>query len=172
MPIQYYDPTWYNNRPPQAQAKLEAKLIVTLVPDSTDFFSRRGDNTLSTAELTAKYGPTVFADYDLDFGKAEAEASGEGVDASSDADDEGEGDSLGSQDSDDEEAELSDAPSMTSFIDPQSASDDDEEYTQPAASDDGQEEDGQEEDAKAQFAQAYDVDMDEIFGDESANESV
>ncbi|KAJ6626403.1 hypothetical protein B0H10DRAFT_1941957 [Mycena sp. CBHHK59/15] len=110
------------------------------------------------------YGATVFCDYDLSFGKAKAEASGEGVDDSSDADDEGEGDSIGSQVSD-EEAELSDAASMTSFIDQQSASDDDEEeYSEPSVSDEGQE------DTKAQFAAVYDVDMDEIFG--NGNESV
>jgi hypothetical protein len=115
MPIQYYDPDWYNNRPPQARAKFEAKLVVVFPPNSKDFFSRRGDNTLSVEELTAKYGEDVFANYDLDFGKADAEASGEGNDLD-DADDEGEGDIIGSEDSD-EEAESSDIGSVTSFID-------------------------------------------------------
>ncbi|KAJ7861677.1 hypothetical protein B0H14DRAFT_2189653, partial [Mycena olivaceomarginata] len=96
MPIQYYDPTWFNNQPPQARAKFEAKLVVALIPGSTDFFSGRGDNILSIQQLTAKYGETVFSEYDLDFGKEQDEES-------SDADDEGEGESLGSQDSDEEE---------------------------------------------------------------------
>ncbi|KAJ6524023.1 hypothetical protein B0H19DRAFT_1276713 [Mycena capillaripes] len=156
MPIQYYDPDWYNNRPPQARAKLEAKLIVVFPPGSKDFFSCRGDNTLSVEELTEKYGEAVFGDYDLDFGKADAEASGEGDDLD-DADDEGEGDSIGSEDSD-EEAESSDVGSD----DPMSGN--------AAAS--GHKQDGDEDGtwaAQAEFAAAYDVPMDglqrQIFGD-------
>jgi hypothetical protein len=52
---------------------------------------------------------------------------------------------------------MSDAGSIKSFIEEQSASDDDEEYAEAAPSDDGQE------DTKAQFAAAYDVTMGEIF---------
>ncbi|KAJ7898164.1 hypothetical protein B0H14DRAFT_2557208 [Mycena olivaceomarginata] len=156
MPIQYYDPTWFNNQPPHARAKFEAKLVVALVPGSTDFFSRRGDNTLSIEELTAKYGETVFGNYDLDFGK-------EREDESSDTDDEGEGDSIGSQDSDEEEAaEQSNAASMASFLS-DDASDGEEEYD-PAATAEEAASDG--DFRAAEFAAAYDVDMEqEIFGD-------
>ncbi|KAJ7714773.1 hypothetical protein B0H14DRAFT_2644342 [Mycena olivaceomarginata] len=162
MPIQYYDPTWFNNQPPQARAKFEAKLVVALIPGSTDFFSGRGDNILSIQQLTAKYGETVFSEYDLDFGKEQDEES-------SDADDEGEGESLGSQDSDEEEeAEQSDAASMASFVS-DNVSDGEEDYD-PAATD-GAASDG---DFKAaEFAAAYDVDMEqEIFGSDDSDISV
>ncbi|KAJ7437732.1 hypothetical protein FB451DRAFT_1193049 [Mycena latifolia] len=183
--IQYYNPAWFNNRPPQARVKIAPKLIVIFPPGSQDFFSRRGDNLLSIAQLTEKFGPTVFADYDLDFGIADAEASGEDVDA----DDEGEGDIVGSEDSDDE-GETSDTGSIASFIDNEDASggeQNDSEYDEqddgmhsddpasgdnPASGDDltsGEEQDGDQDgtwDGQAQFAAEYDIDMEEeIFGD-------
>ncbi|KAJ7210654.1 hypothetical protein C8J57DRAFT_1733535 [Mycena rebaudengoi] len=172
MPIQYYDPNWFNNRPPQARAKIAPKLIVVLAPGSKDFFSRRGDNTLSVTELTEKYGEAVFANYDLDFGKADAEASAEGVD---DADDEGEGDVVGSEDSD-EAAESSDAGSVASFLNDEDASD--AEHDDPMSGDDNsydnEEPDGTW-DVQAQFAAAYDVNMggleDEIFGSGSDSDT-
>ncbi|KAJ7127456.1 hypothetical protein C8R43DRAFT_1134711 [Mycena crocata] len=197
MSIQYYDPSWYNNRPPQARAKIAPKLAVVFVPGSTDFFSRRSENTLPIDHLTQKYGAAVFAQYDLDFGPTDA-AESEGINEASEADDEGEGDSVGSQDSD-EDIELSDAGSMASFIShDNSASDDDQEYEegdqQDAVPGDYEHTEHTEQnedtaggykhaeqienwDGMAQFAEAYDVDMrqldDEqvIFGDGDSTDS-
>ncbi|KAJ7493520.1 hypothetical protein FB451DRAFT_1164417 [Mycena latifolia] len=142
-----------------------------------------------SAQLTEKFGPTVFTDYDLDFGTADAEASGEDVDA----DDEGEGDIVGSEDSDDE-GETSDTSSVASFINNDGASDgeqDDSEYGKqdggmhsndsasgddPASGDDlasGEEQDGNQDgawDGQVQFAAEYDIDMAEVFG--NGNDSV
>ncbi|KAJ7252265.1 hypothetical protein C8J57DRAFT_1722914 [Mycena rebaudengoi] len=165
MPIQYYDASWFNDRPPQARAKIAPKLIVAFPPGSTDFFSRRGDNTLSVEQLTAKYGATVFGDYDLDFEPAVSTA---GVDA----DDEGEGDVVGSEDSE-EEGESSDARSAGSFINDAGASEgeqddamyeEEEDVGDAQTSDDG----GATAGNQASFAAAFDVDMEnterEIFG--------
>jgi hypothetical protein len=171
MPLQYYDATWFNDRPPQARAKIAPKLIVAFPPGSTDFFSRRGDNNLSVEQLTEKYGETVFADYDLDFGQA---ASTAGVDA----DDEGEGDDVGSEDSD-EEGDSSDVGSVASFIDDAGASDaeqDDAMYEEEEDFGDAQDGDeGANAGNQADFAAAFDVDMDEereIFGsDPDSDES-
>ncbi|KAJ7580790.1 hypothetical protein C8J56DRAFT_896149 [Mycena floridula] len=68
MPIQYYDPTWFNHRPPQMRAKIAPKHIVAFVPGSSDFFSRNSDNKLSVSVLTEIYGNEVFEKYDLDYG--------------------------------------------------------------------------------------------------------
>ncbi|KAJ7448032.1 hypothetical protein FB451DRAFT_1411598 [Mycena latifolia] len=184
LPIQYYNPAWFNNRPPQAWVKIAPKLIVVFPPGSQDFFSRRGDNLLSIAQLTKKFGPTVFTNYDLDFGIADAEALGEDVDA----DDEGEGDIVGSEDSDDE-GETSDTGSVASFInnkDTSGGEQDDGKYDEqdggmhsddPASGDDltsGKEQDGDQDgtwDGQAQFAAEYDIDMEEeIFG--NGNDSI
>ncbi|KAF7336360.1 hypothetical protein MVEN_02184500 [Mycena venus] len=175
MPIQYYDPDWFNNRPPQARAKIAPKLIVVFAPGSTDFFSHRGENALSVEQLTEKYGKTVFDNYDLDFGEADAKAGSKGVVETSDADDEGDGDSIGSKDSD-EDTELSDAASMASFISHDHGASDDEQDDDMYGEDDEQadamsaEEDagsGEEPnaaedgswDGRTQFAEVYDIDM-------------
>ncbi|KAJ7260736.1 hypothetical protein C8J57DRAFT_1720052 [Mycena rebaudengoi] len=175
MPIQYYDPDWFNNRPPQARAKIAPKLIIVFAPGSTDFFSRRGENALPVEELTQKYGAAVFEQYDLDFGAGDANESTDGADQTADTDDEGEGDSVGSQDSD-EDIELSDAGSIASFIsNDDSGSDDDEDgMADHAAGDEDNQQDG-DWDGTAQFAAAYDIDMNEnddeqqIFGDGSSD---
>ncbi|KAJ7833383.1 hypothetical protein B0H13DRAFT_2370469 [Mycena leptocephala] len=166
MPIQYYAPDWFNDRPPQARAKIAPKLIVAFPPDCIDFFSRcGGDIHLSVEELTAKYGAAVFTDYDFDFGPADAEASNEGADA----DDEGEGDSVGSQDSD-EEGESSNTASVASFLDDTDADQDDAMYDEDDYDKDVELEDAQDgdegitDDNQAHFAAELDVDMQEIFG--------
>ncbi|KAJ7612046.1 hypothetical protein DFH06DRAFT_1345240 [Mycena polygramma] len=180
MPIQYYSPDWFNNRPPQARRKLKAQLTVVFPPGTTNFFHRRGDNLLTQAEMTKKFGDTVFAAYDLDFGTDEAEASGKGV--GEDADDEGEGDIVGSEDSEDD-SEASDAGSVASFVVDDGASDIDKDADAYGEHDDdmsGEDEDadgeddddmsgdaasGEEQggtwDGKAAFAAEYDVDMSE-----------
>ncbi|KAK6975006.1 hypothetical protein R3P38DRAFT_3213904 [Favolaschia claudopus] len=175
MPIQYYDPTWFNNRPTQARAKLAPKIIVAFVPGSTNFFASTGDNAPSEKQLTAKYGEQVFSQYDLNFGTAE---SGKASDADDeDKDGEGEGDSIGSQDSDgEEEIDISDVASMASFIDSdtEGSADDEEDYNGSGASDGAGEADGHasqhpmsddDADRKAQFAAAYDIDMDQLDRD-------
>ncbi|KAJ7681109.1 hypothetical protein B0H17DRAFT_1206054 [Mycena rosella] len=160
-----YKPDWFNNRPPQARAKIAPKRIVVFPSGSPDFFTGRGDNLLSQEQLTAKFGDAVFADYDLDFGTADAEASSEGVGEGIDVDDEGEGDVVGSEDSD-EDAEMSDAGSIASFIDSEH---DDGMHGNDTAS--GEEQDGDQDgpwDGQAEFAAEYDIDMEgEIFGDDS-----
>ncbi|KAJ7671749.1 kinase-like domain-containing protein [Mycena rosella] len=109
MPIQYYKPDWFNNRPPQARAKIAPKHIVVFPPPAPKASS-------------PTFGDAIFVDYDLDFGTADAEVSSEGVGEGVDADDEGEGDVVGSEDSD-EDAETSDTGSVASFIDDEGASD-------------------------------------------------
>ncbi|KAK6974920.1 hypothetical protein R3P38DRAFT_3303275 [Favolaschia claudopus] len=144
MPIQYYSPDYYNSLSAQAQAKLDAKIIVSFAPDTTDFFSPGGDNALSAAQLTTKYGKAVFGKYKF---KEEDDAP-ESFEADlADVDEEGEGDSIGSQDSEDEEMEA-DAASVGSFID-----DDDAE---------GLAEDEEEEE---HVETEQDADMQEIFDD-------
>ncbi|KAK7065034.1 hypothetical protein R3P38DRAFT_2827642 [Favolaschia claudopus] len=149
MPIQYYDPSWFNSKPVQTRAKLNPKLVVSFVPGTTNYFSSVGNNGLSGPQLTAKYGRMVFADYDLNFDEAEGNADVEDADGNAE-DEEGEGDSIGSQDSE-EEAEMDDAASIGSFLDDDDAEgstdeeDDDQEYEQ----------------------RDDDEDMEEIFGNDS-----
>nr|GAT42870.1 predicted protein [Mycena chlorophos] len=90
MPIQYYDADWYTALDPHRRAKLEAKWVVSFVPNSTDFFSRRGEHRLTQAQLTTAYGDQVFAPYII-----EDEDALEMEDGASDE----EGESLGSHDS-------------------------------------------------------------------------
>ncbi|KAJ7110935.1 hypothetical protein C8R44DRAFT_742710 [Mycena epipterygia] len=163
-----------DNCPPQARAKLEAKLVVTFVPSSSDFFSQRGDNALSVKDLTAKYGAQVFADYDLDYEKVKSTKAGSAANATSDNDD---GDSIGSQDCDDEHS-LGDQESMGSFLsESDGGKDDDAEFA-----DEGQDTGGQgeqmasddEEGHRAAFAAEFDIPMNletEIFGG-SGDESI
>ncbi|KAJ6572643.1 hypothetical protein B0H10DRAFT_2237433 [Mycena sp. CBHHK59/15] len=96
LPIQCYDPSWFNDHPPHLRAKLKAKLEVIFVPNSTTFFSRGSDHKLSLCTLTAKYGKEVFEQYDLDFTAGSAD--------NSDMDDES-GESIGSEDSADDESD-------------------------------------------------------------------
>ncbi|KAJ7188524.1 hypothetical protein C8R46DRAFT_1205682 [Mycena filopes] len=132
MPIQYYSPSWFNDRPAHARAKIAPKLVVAFAPGTTDYFSRRvPDNKLTIAELTAKYGHEVFGEYDLDFEpEAEnAEDDDDDEDGEGDADDEGEGDEVGSEDSEDE-GNSSDAGSVADFLDDAGEKDDDmDEYS-------------------------------------------
>ncbi|KAJ6471065.1 hypothetical protein C8R47DRAFT_1077415 [Mycena vitilis] len=197
MPIQYYQPEWFNNRPPQARRKIAPQLTVVFPPGTRDFFSRRGDNLLSQAQMTEKFGALVFDAYDLDFGNAEAEASGEGVGAGAgvDADDEGEGDEVGSEDS--EESEASDTGSVESFVvdddgasggedaygdkdedDSMGGSDTGSDASSDAGSDAGSDDkqDNAEDDhqggawdGRAGFAAEYDVDMSEDEGKPAFN---
>ncbi|KAJ7111707.1 hypothetical protein C8R44DRAFT_742091 [Mycena epipterygia] len=171
---QYYAPAWFNNRPSQAHTKLEAKLIVTFVPGSSNFFSWCSDNALSVEDLTAKYGAQVFVDYDLDYEKVKSTKAGLAANATSDDED---GDSVGSQDSDDE-GSLGDQESMGSFLsESDGGEDDDAEFV-----DEGQDTGGQgeqmasddEEGHRAAFAAEFDIPMDletEIFGG-SGDESI
>ncbi|KAJ6628552.1 hypothetical protein B0H10DRAFT_2209467 [Mycena sp. CBHHK59/15] len=155
-----------------ARAKIAAKLLVVFPPDSHDFFSCCGNNTLSVDELTEKYGETVFAAYDLDFGKADTSVSTKSFDG---ADDEGEGDDIGSEDSD-EESESSDVGSVASVIAEDSAPDSEEDDSMSGEEDTSlgmitwHEEDRDQDgtwDGQAEFAAAYNISMggleDEIF---------
>ncbi|KAK7030034.1 hypothetical protein R3P38DRAFT_2523942 [Favolaschia claudopus] len=145
MPLQYYSTDYYNSLSAQAQAKLDAKIIVSFAPDTTDFFSPGGDNALSTAQLTTKYGKAVFGKYEF---KEEDDAP-ESFEADiADVDEEGEGDIIGSQDSEDEEMEA-DAASVGSFID-----------------DDGAEGLAEDEEEDQDYSETEeDADMQEIFED-------
>ncbi|KAK7031903.1 hypothetical protein R3P38DRAFT_2774373 [Favolaschia claudopus] len=145
MPLQYYSTDYYNSLSAQAQAKLDAKIIVSFAPDTTDFFSPGGDNALSTAQLTTKYGKAVFGKYEF---KEEDDAP-ESFEADiTDVDGEGEGDIIGSQDSEDEEMEA-DAASVGSFID-----------------DDGAEGLAEDEEEDQDYSETEeDADMQEIFED-------
>ncbi|KAJ7585828.1 hypothetical protein C8J56DRAFT_1165625 [Mycena floridula] len=104
MPIQYYDPTWFNNRPPQMRAKIAPKHIVAFVPGSSDFFSRNSDNKLSVSVLTEIYGNEVFEKYDLDYGSDEGDQEEPAVGGSAQGASEDDGESVGSEDSDDEQS--------------------------------------------------------------------
>jgi hypothetical protein len=170
MPIQYYDSVWFNNRPSQARAKIAPKQIVVFAPGSTDFFSRRGENTLSVEQLTDKYGKTVFAEYDLNFVEADDDTK---ADETADADDEGDGDSIDSKDSD-EDPDLSDAASMASFISDHDASDNEQDDGMYGEDEDASGEDDAGEDGATQFADEYDIDMEQqekmaaLFDEDSA----
>jgi hypothetical protein len=163
MPIQYYSPSWWNDRPTHARAKLAPKLIVTFPPGITDYFSRRGDNKLSVEELTVKYGATVFEQYDLDFNEARGDEADDESEGDGEDDEEGEGDEVGSEDSD-EESGSSDAGSVVDFVDDTAEQDDDMgDYSDVDA--EGEEDDDDEDaDANAgnmaQFAEAMDQDAD------------
>ncbi|KAJ7746049.1 hypothetical protein B0H16DRAFT_1557609 [Mycena metata] len=162
MPIQYYDPAWWNNRLPHARAKIAPKLVVAFVPGSTDFFSRRGDNKLSVAALTAKYGAKVFADYDLDYETAKEPAA----DASDDSR-ESAGETVGSQDSDNAQS-LRDDASMGSFLsdDGEDGADEEgfgsDEDLDGEASNGGEGRVGGDSENMAQFAEMYGVPMEDL----------
>ncbi|KAJ6611957.1 hypothetical protein B0H10DRAFT_1952621 [Mycena sp. CBHHK59/15] len=147
MPIQYHESEWFNNRPPHAGAKLGAQLIVAFVPNPSAFLSGRGDDAQTVKALTAKYGPEVFANYDLDYATKQA-VSGE-VGEQADSGDSGE--SVGSRDSTDE----SDGESAGSFIsdDEEAMAEDEREFLS-------------EDHNLVSFATSYDTDLEvEIFGD-------
>ncbi|KAJ6535272.1 hypothetical protein DFH09DRAFT_1325097 [Mycena vulgaris] len=159
MPIQYYSPSWWNNRPAHARAKLAPKLIVALPPGITDYFSRRGDNKLSVEELTTKYGAEVFAQYDLDFDEAEGDEADDEGEGDGD-EDEGEGDDVGSEDSD-KESGSSNAGSVADFLDDAAEQDDDMgDYSDADAEGEENDEDAEAEAANmAQSAEAMDDDI-------------
>ncbi|KAJ6471680.1 hypothetical protein DFH09DRAFT_1344127 [Mycena vulgaris] len=162
MPIQYYDVGWYNNRPPQARKKLDAKLVVAFVPGCSDFFSRRSDNVLGVKALTEKYGDQVFGAYDLDYGNPEPDTEASGVSQGPAAGSDDEGESVGrSSDSDaDQSGAESEIGSIKSFISDDegapggdfqgSGSEEDNADYSSIGSDD-------EEGREAAFASAYDV---------------
>ncbi|KAJ7131413.1 hypothetical protein C8R44DRAFT_731639 [Mycena epipterygia] len=171
---QYYAMAWFNNHPPQARAKLEAKLIITFVPGSPDFFSRCSDNALSVEDLTAKYGAQVFVDYNLDYEKVKSTKVGSAANATSDDDD---GQSVKSHDSDDE-ASLGDQESMGSFLSESDEGEDDDVEFADKGHDTGvqgeQMASDNEEGHRAAFAAEFDIPMDletEIFGG-SGDESI
>ncbi|KAJ6476632.1 hypothetical protein DFH09DRAFT_1108760 [Mycena vulgaris] len=174
MPIQYYDAVWFNNRPPQARDKLAPNLIVAFIPGSSDFFSRRSDNALSVKELTEKYGAQVFADYELDYGKAggEQEESGaNGRDAGPDANSDDSGESVGAHNSDDEQS-IADNESMGSFLSDDEVEGEEEfgsEGENAGGSADEQDVGSEDDDSpRAAFAATYNIPMEdlatEIFG--------
>ncbi|KAF7358646.1 hypothetical protein MSAN_01203400 [Mycena sanguinolenta] len=174
MPIQYYDPAWFNARPAQLRAKIAPKVIVAFAPGSTDFFSGEGENNMSVEGLTQKYGDVVFKDYNLKYRTANHNAKASSDDDEEfnldDADDEGEGDSIHSQDTEDEEMDISDTGSIRDFIsndgsgsEDESSEDGDHSDEQGYASGDEQQDAEQDDfDGQAQFAAAYDIQM-EIF---------
>ncbi|KAJ7167398.1 hypothetical protein C8R43DRAFT_1121819 [Mycena crocata] len=161
MPIQYYDADWFNNRPPQARKKLNAKLIVAFVPGSSDFFSRNSDNAMDVEALTEKYGAEVFKAYDLDYANPEPETEASGAEPRSAAGSDDEGESVGSSDSNaDQSAVESDVGSVGSFISDDeggeaqgSGSEDDDAFGSGVGSDD-------DESREAAFAKAYGISMD------------
>ncbi|KAJ7058281.1 hypothetical protein C8F01DRAFT_1256150 [Mycena amicta] len=69
MPIQYYDPTWWNMQPEVLRKALKPVLIVVFPPlTPTDFFTSRSKTwRKDVAQLTAKYGDKVFDQYNLDY---------------------------------------------------------------------------------------------------------
>jgi hypothetical protein len=163
MPIQYYSPSWWNDRPAHARAKFAPKLIVTFPPGITDYFSRRSNNKLSVEELTVKYGATVFEQYDLDFDEAGGDEADDESEGDGEDDEEGEGDEVGSEDSD-EESGSSDAGSVVDFLDDPAEQDDDMGDYNDADAEGEEDDDDEDADADAanmaQFAEAMDQDAD------------
>ncbi|KAJ7136300.1 hypothetical protein C8R43DRAFT_955776 [Mycena crocata] len=182
MPIQYYDPDWFNNRPPHARASLAPKLIVAFTPNSSDFFSRKDDNGLSVEALTAKYGAQVFGQYDLDYApaakgdgeheKQDTGANDEEPSATANSDDSG--DSVGTHDSDGES--IADDESMGSFLTDDGEEDGEERVSSGSEAEvtgrstgDGAVGSEFDDDSHnmAAFAAAYDIPMEEDLDDET-----
>ncbi|KAJ7152203.1 hypothetical protein C8R43DRAFT_1003896 [Mycena crocata] len=163
MPIQYYDPTWFNSRPPHTRAKIAPKIIVAFVPGSTDFFSRSTDNRLDVKALTEKYGAHVFNDYDLDYFNLPngTTAGGDGSgDSASNADSDDSGESVGTHDSDHES--IADDISIGSFISDDGLEGEGEAaFSGSEAAFSGSEEEG-DNNHMAGFAAAYDVPMTDL----------
>jgi len=64
MPIDYYDPDFYNSLQPRLRARI-TNTKVALLPDVTRSFMREADERLSDKQFSAKYGAKVLAKYQV-----------------------------------------------------------------------------------------------------------
>jgi hypothetical protein len=64
MPIDYFDPDFYNGLQPQLRARI-TNIKVALLPDLDHSFFRNADEKLSDEQFNAKYGADVLARYRL-----------------------------------------------------------------------------------------------------------
>ena len=78
IPIDYYDPDFFNKVPPRLRSRIATQQVAFL-PDVSESFGGHPDEKLNDKAFTTKYGDTVFARYGVldhsDFNsKEEAEA--------------------------------------------------------------------------------------------------
>ncbi|KAF4620701.1 hypothetical protein D9613_000001 [Agrocybe pediades] len=92
MPIDYYDPDFFNALPLELRKKADTSVLV-LPGDASQVMNRRDpDAKLTGHQLMKKYGDSVLSRYDLDgFSSDEERESGEDEEDGSDFDDEEEG---------------------------------------------------------------------------------
>ncbi|KAF6760968.1 hypothetical protein DFP72DRAFT_843226 [Ephemerocybe angulata] len=64
MPIDYYDPSYYNSLPPRLRVDCATK-SVALLPDPTQSFSNNPDERLGDSAFQKKYGASVLERYDF-----------------------------------------------------------------------------------------------------------
>jgi hypothetical protein len=64
MPIDYYDPDFYNSLQPRLRARI-TNTKVALLPDITRSFIREADERLSDKQFSAKYGAKILAKYQV-----------------------------------------------------------------------------------------------------------
>jgi len=65
LPLDYYDPEFYNSLQPLTRYRIATRKIA-LLPNVTASFTGHSDEKLSDADFTAKHGPTVWIKYALD----------------------------------------------------------------------------------------------------------
>jgi hypothetical protein len=116
MPIDYFDPRFYNNLQPRLHNSVTTGKISMLF-NVNDSFTGHSDEKLSDAQFTAQYAASILEKYNL---VSEAELQDIGEDSSeNDDDEEGEGDWLGEDDlsADDlEDIELEDMEGMRQVL--------------------------------------------------------
>ncbi len=65
LPIDYYDPDFFNSLQPQTRHRISTRKIA-LLPEITASFTGHLDEKLSDADFTEKHGPVVWIRYTLD----------------------------------------------------------------------------------------------------------
>lgn len=64
MPIDYFDPTFYNRLQPRLRHSITT-LQVALLPNSSQYFTRSADERLTDAQFMEKYGDAILAQYQI-----------------------------------------------------------------------------------------------------------
>ena len=64
IPVDYFDPNFFNQLPPRLRYRLAVKKVA-LLPDISASFGANSDEKLSDLAFTAKYGDAVFSQYEM-----------------------------------------------------------------------------------------------------------
>ncbi len=87
IPIDYYDPNFFNKLPPRLRGRIATQQVAFL-PDASESFSGHPDEKLDDKAFTTKYGDTVFPRYEVpNYNNSDEEAeTGDLVDFNNDFD--------------------------------------------------------------------------------------